>query len=171
MATRCLFAIASVLLVILVSPAITADEKKLEELANDAALRFAKAFNERSVDGMMDVVGVPFFYRPKGTPMGSTFAPSPVVKTEKELRAKLKDKVAGNLPTDIDRVVKYKDHRNKLLVGGDDLKALDEVAGKDAWIVFVTKVGHKGVIPIVVKVEGQVVKVIGLLGTWPEKGE
>src|SRR5262245_25034328 len=106
MTTKCHFAVTSVLLLILVAHAIAADAKKPEELAKDAALRFAKAFNDRSVDGMMDVAGVPFFYRPKGTPMGSTFAPSPVVKTAKELRAKLQEKIAGSLPTDTDRVVK-----------------------------------------------------------------
>jgi hypothetical protein len=143
--------------------------KKPEDLAKDAAVRFAKAFDERSVDGMMGAAGLPFYYQPKGTPMGSNFAPSPVVKTEKELRAKFKEKVAGSLPRDIDRVVRYKNYRNKLLVGPDDLKALDEVAGNDAWVVFVTKKGETGVVPVVVKVEEGQARVVGLLGTWTEK--
>lgn len=145
-----------------------ADATEPEDLAKDAALRFAKEFNEHSVDGMMKVAGVPFFYQPNGTPMGSNFAPSPVVKTEKELRAKLKEKLVGTLPPDIDRVVRYKEQRNKLLVGGDDLKALDEVAGKDAWVVFVTRKGKTGVVPIVVKVEERKAKVVGFLWTWSE---
>jgi hypothetical protein len=117
---------------------------------------------------MMDVAAIPFFYLSKGTPMGSNFAPSPVVKTEKELRAKLKQKLAGSLPSNIDRVVKYKDQRDKLLVVGDDLKTLDTVAGKAAWVVFVTKKGKTGVVPIVVKVEEQQARVVGFLGTWLE---
>jgi hypothetical protein len=171
MVIKCLFAVAPVLLLISVAPAIAGDATKPEDLATGAALRFAKAFNERSADGMMDAAGVPFFYLPKGTPMGSNFAPSPVVKTEKELRAKLTAKVAGGLPTDIDRVVRYKDHRDKLLVGGDDLKALDEVVEKGAWVVFVTKKGKTGVVPIVVKVEEGQARVVGLLGTWLGKDE
>jgi hypothetical protein len=168
MDARYLSAIASVLLLIPVAPAMVADAQEPEDLARNAALRFARAFNERSVDGMMDAAAIPFFYLPKGTPMGSNFAPSPVVKTEKELRAKLKEKVAGSLPTHIDRVVKYQDHRNKLLVGVDELKALDEVAAKGAWVVFVTKKGETGVVPIVVEVGDRQARVVGFLGTWLE---
>jgi hypothetical protein len=171
MAAKYLSAVASVLLLIPVAPAIVAGGKEPEDLARDAALRFARAFNERSVDGMIDAAAIPFLYLPKGTPMGSNFAPSPVVRTEKELHARLQEKVAGSLPTHIDRVVKYQDYRGKLLVVGDDLKALDEVAGKGAWVVFVTKKGQTGVVPIVVKVEERQARVVGFLGTWLENGE
>jgi hypothetical protein len=99
------FAVAAGLLLIPVAPGSARDAKKPEEQAKDVALRFARAFNEHSVDGMIKVAGVPFFYQPRGTPMGSNFGPSPVVKTETELRAKLMEKLPGTLPADIDRVV------------------------------------------------------------------
>jgi len=86
---------------------------------------------------------------------------------EADLHAKLKERLPGTLPPDIDRVVSYKDQRNKLLIGRDDLTALDKVAGTNAWVVFVTEKGTPGVVPIIVKVaEGQA-RVVSFLWTWP----
>jgi hypothetical protein len=148
------------------------EAKMPEELAKDAALRFAKAFNEHSVEGMVRVTGFPFHFRPNGAPMGSRMEdPGPMVKTEKELRERLQQKVYGTLPGDIDRIVKYTDHRNKLLVSNDDLKVLDEVAGEGSLIVFLTKKGKNGAVPLVVKVEKEQAKVVGFVMTWSEKDD
>lgn len=164
--TRQRFGVAAGLLLVPFAPGSARDATKPEDQAKDAAIQFATAFNDRSVDGMMKVAGVPFFYQPRGTPMGSNFAPSPVVKTEADLRAKLKEKLPGTLPTDIDRVVSYKDQRTKLLVGGDDLKALDQVAGTNGWVVMVTEKGTPGVVPIIVAVEDGRARVVSFLWTW-----
>jgi RNA polymerase sigma factor (sigma-70 family) len=155
-------------------PKGAAEAQTPEELAKHAALRFAKAFREHSVDGMIKEAGLPFHFRPNGAPMGSTFGdPGPLVKTQMELRQKLKGKVHGTLPDDIDRIVEYMDYRNKnnWFVSGDDLKVLDEVAGKGSLVVFLTKKGKNGSVPLVVKVEKDRAKVVGFVMTWSEKDE
>jgi hypothetical protein len=159
-------------LLIVSAPARSADAKKAETLARDTAVRFARAFQQHAMDDMVQDAGLPFFYRPGGVPFGSVqVIPSPLSRSDKELRSRLKQKVPGTLPTDVERVGKYADYRNKLLVSDFDRKDLDTAAGKDAWVVSLTRKGKVGVCPVIVKVEKGKAKVVGLVWLWSEKDD
>jgi hypothetical protein len=133
-------------------------------LAEDAARQFARAFNERSVKRMAELAGLPFFVPPRPSVPTNFGTPSPEVKTEKELRAKLKE-FAGMLPARVQTVVSYARQGQKLLVGGEDRKALDDVMGKDGLIVYLEAPGETGVFPVFVRVTGDRARVLGFLWT------
>jgi hypothetical protein len=161
-----------VLPVVLVAHAWAAhapDGPKAEELARAAALDFAKAFNARTVDQMMKVSALPFL--PGRQIVGPTgFGPaSPLVRTGKDLRAKLGAKVDGTLPGEVEQVAKYAAHRKQLLVSADEAKALDEAVGNDGVIMYLRQKGEKGVYPIFVRVAAGQAKVVGYLWTRPEE--
>jgi hypothetical protein len=144
-------------------------DPKPEELAEAGALDFAKAFNARSVDQMMKVSAVPFFRGPQPA-APQTFGPEgPLFKTEKELRAKLGEKVRGDLPEKVQQVVKYAAHRNQLLVSSDQVRFLDEALGTDGLIVYLHAKGDKGVCPVFVRFEKKQAKVVGYLWTRLDK--
>jgi hypothetical protein len=145
------------------------DSAKPEELARAAALDFAKAFNARSADPMMKVSAVPFLLG-RQTVGPTNFGPENLlIKTEKELRAKLGGKVRGTLPGEVQQIVKYAAHRGQLLVSADEARALDEAVGKDGLIVYLREKGEEGVFPVFVRVDRGQARVVGYLWTRPEK--
>jgi hypothetical protein len=164
-----MFVVMPVVLVAHAWAGLAADGPKSEELARAAALDFARAFNARSVDQMMKVSAVPFLAGRQILGPTSFGPANPLLKTEKDLRAKLGAKVAGTLPGEIEQVVKYAAHRKQLLVSADEANALDEAVGKDGLIVYLRQQGEKGVYPIFVRVDGGQAKVVGYLWTRPEE--
>jgi len=95
---RCLLLVSVVVVVPPASAGKAASGPKPEELARAVALDFARAFNVRSVDQMMKVSAIPFL--PGRQIVGPTsFGPEKLLlRIEKELRAKLAEKVRGTLP-------------------------------------------------------------------------
>ncbi|MCI0638662.1 MAG: hypothetical protein L0Y72_19720 [Gemmataceae bacterium] len=117
------------------------DDPKAKQQAQDAAVLFAKAFNERSTTGMFKVLDIPFLAGHRqlfgsGPPdflhlveshsFGSASLGSP--------NRSLDSYFEGKLPDEVARVVKY-ENEPCLFVGKEEMEALDRLLGDNGYVV------------------------------------
>ena len=147
---------AALLVVFAASVATAADKEKSDaDKAKDAAVAFLKAVNARDLDAVMKTVGTPFIYREDNK--------AAVVKDEAALKGWVKERLSAlqdmdKVPLTVENVQPFAKTRDSIK-DANDLKAFDEVMGKDGY-VMVAKQADK-LIPLYVRVKDGKALVVG----------